>query len=125
MKKYSVESDLDSVKYSFKKKLNPLLNSSDIAAKEKIEKRDIVLCNLSLKIQDEYFMMCQNNAKQVLTEGCKFFFDLDQHNDKLRQCFCDMVKLSNLQMEDMGKGQVCLDPMLASSLKRHCSLFLY
>lgn len=123
LKKYSVETDLENVKEMFKKKGKLKTVSMDSSYKEKIQRREIVLFNLCVKIRDQYFEGNLSSTRHMLTECCKLFFLLNQHSDKvvvpnqLKDCFCDMVKLSNLQMTDMGQGEVCLDPKLMKSIK--------
>lgn len=82
MKKFSVETDLDSVKQMFNAPHN-LLDNTEKQAKDKLKRRETVITNLSLKIEKEYMELCGKNTKNTLTELCKFFFLLDQNTEKV------------------------------------------
>lgn len=82
LKKYSVERDLDSVKKMFEAP-HDLLDSTEKNAKEKLRRRENVIFNMSLKIEQEFAAMCQKDTKHTLKEFCKMFFLLDQHSQKV------------------------------------------
>lgn len=82
MKKYSVETDLDSVKKMFEAP-HPTLDATEKSAKDKLKRREIVIFNLSAKIEKEYVELCVKDTKHCLTELCKLFFLLDQNSQKV------------------------------------------
>lgn len=56
----------------FKKKSGSL-SSSEKTASEDIERREIQLFNLTIKIRDTYFKRCRENTRFVLREFSKAF----------------------------------------------------
>ena len=72
LKKYSVEGDLATYKDMFKRKSGSA-SSSEKAVSEEIERRDILLFNLTIKVRDLYFKRCRENTRFVLKEFSKAF----------------------------------------------------
>lgn len=82
VKKYAVETNLSSVKDLFKSRKNPL-NLSDKAAQERIDKRDIILFNLAVRIRNDYVSKCVDSTKYVFRELAKFFYMMNQTSEKV------------------------------------------
>lgn len=116
LKKYSVEGDLATYKDMFKRK-SGTISSSEKATSEDIERREIVLFNLTIKIRDLYFKRCRENTRFVLKEFSKAFALFHKASEKvatiltqLMGSYCDFIKVTNIHMVDMKQGEVCVNP---------------
>ena len=117
IKKFCVEGEISSYRELFKKKKKEYISEGDQTSFEQIERREIILFNLAARVRDTYFKRCRENTKYIYKEFSKCFALFHKNTEKvslpsfqIQDCFCDMIKISNLNMLDMKQGEVCINP---------------